>query len=232
MNDVKNNLKRVHERIADAAKRCGRIPREIKLLAVSKTRSTNMIVEAITAGQYAFGENYAQEGIKKIAQLAKYREIEWHFIGPVQSNKSRLVAENFSWCHTVDCLRIAKRLNEQRPKYLPLLNVLIQVNISNESSKSGVIINTNALEELVKEILILPGLCLRGLMAIPALKQDKEYQIAIFRRMTNIFNALQKRYSKIDTLSLGMSNDMEAAIFAGSTLVRIGTDIFGLRDYR
>lgn len=226
---IQHNLQEVRRRIADAAKQCGRDPQEITLLAVSKTKPASAVEEALQAGQTAFGENYVQEGVNKIEALADYSETEWHFIGPLQANKSRLVAENFAWCHTIDRLRIATRLNEQRPVHLPALNVLIQINISDENSKSG--IPLSALPELAKSVAAQPHLTLRGLMAIPA--PEKEYidQLRVCRKMSDAFATLKAHYPTVDTLSLGMSDDMDAAIAAGSTMVRIGTAIFGARDY-
>ena len=156
-------------------------------------------------------------------------DLQWHFIGPLQSNKSRLVAEHFDWCHTIDRLRIATRLNDQRPAEMPALNVLIQVNISDENSKSGIALSE--LEALAAEVTELPRLTLRGLMAIPAPESSYERQFAVAQQMAVAFEALKARYNTVDTLSLGMSDDMEAAIAAGSTMVRIGTAIFGARDY-
>ena len=168
------------------------------------------------------------EKIRHFADLG-VSGLEWHFIGPLQSNKSRLVAEHFDWCHTVDRLRIATRLSDQRPKEMPPLNVLIQINISDEHSKSG--IPLAALDELAGQIAELPGLALRGLMAIPAPESSYERQFAVAQQMAVAFSALKHRYPHVDTLSLGMSDDMDAAIAAGSTMVRIGTAIFGARDY-
>lgn len=156
-------------------------------------------------------------------------DLQWHFIGPLQSNKSRLVAEHFDWCHTIDRLRIATRLNDQRPAEMPALNVLIQVNISDENSKSGIALSE--LDALAAEVAELPRLTLRGLMAIPAPESSYERQFAVAQQMAVAFEALKARYNTVDTLSLGMSDDMEAAIAAGSTMVRIGTAIFGARDY-
>ena len=156
-------------------------------------------------------------------------DLQWHFIGPLQSNKSRLVAEHFDWCHTIDRLRIATRLNEQRPAEMPALNVLIQINISDENSKSGIALSE--LDALAADVAALPRLTLRGLMAIPAPESSYERQFAVAQQMAVAFEALKARYNTVDTLSLGMSDDMEAAIAAGSTMVRIGTAIFGARDY-
>ncbi|CNB93129.1 YggS family pyridoxal phosphate enzyme [Yersinia ruckeri] len=229
MSTIQQNLQDVRDRIATIAKNCERSPEEITLLAVSKTKPVAAIEEAIAAGQRAFGENYVQEGVDKIHYFAGNTELEWHFIGPLQSNKSRLVAENFAWCHTVDRLKIATRLSEQRPAEMPALNILIQVNISDEQSKSG--IKLAELAELAANIHDLPHLRLRGLMAIPAPESHFDRQLAVFQQMNQAFLALKKHYPQMDTLSMGMTDDMAAAIGAGSTLVRIGTAIFGARDY-
>lgn len=231
MNDIAHNLAQVRQRISAAAERCGRTPEEVTLLAVSKTKPASDIAQAFAVGQRAFGENYVQEGTEKIIVFREegYQDLEWHFIGPLQSNKSRLVAEHFDWCHTVDRLRIATRLSEQRPATLPPLNVLIQVNISDEQSKSG--IPLAEVTTLAEQVHALPGLKLRGLMAIPAPESDYDKQFAVCQQMAVAFKALQCRYPDVDTLSLGMTDDMEAAIAAGSTMVRIGTAIFGARDY-
>ncbi len=201
------------------------------LLAVSKTKPASAIEEAMTAGQRAFGENYVQEGVDKIRYFQEkgVNDLQWHFIGPLQSNKSRLVAEHFDWCHTIDRLRIAARLSEQRPAELPPLNVLIQINISDENSKSG--IPLAELDALAAEVAALPRITLRGLMAIPAPESDYVRQFEVAQQMAVAFAGLKTRYTSIDTLSLGMSDDMDAAIAAGSTMVRIGTAIFGARDY-
>ncbi|MBU5376762.1 MAG: YggS family pyridoxal phosphate-dependent enzyme [Pantoea sp.] len=229
MTSIQHNLQQLRQRIRAAATQCGRDPEEVTLLAVSKTKPASAIEEAIEAGQLAFGENYVQEGVEKIEALAAHPEVEWHFIGPLQSNKSRLVAEHFAWCHTVDRLKIAQRLNDQRPDSLPPLKVLIQVNISDENSKSGIMLED--LTELAQQVAALPRLQLRGLMAIPAPESDYARQLAVCQRMADAFRELKQRYPDVDTLSLGMSDDMEAAIAAGSTMVRIGTAIFGARDY-
>ena len=231
MNDIAHNLAQVRDKISAAATRCGRASEEITLLAVSKTKPASAIADAIEAGQHAFGENYVQEGVNKIRffQEQGKTDLQWHFIGPLQSNKSRLVAEHFDWCHTIDRLRIASRLNDQRPEALPPLNVLIQVNISDENSKSGIALEE--LDALAADVAALPRLTLRGLMAIPAPESSYERQFAVAQQMAVAFEALKARYETVDTLSLGMSDDMEAAIAAGSTMVRIGTAIFGSRDY-
>lgn len=231
MNDIAHNLAQVRDKISAAALRCGRASEDVALLAVSKTKPASAVAEAIDAGQRAFGENYVQEGVDKIRHFQEQgvTELQWHFIGPLQSNKSRLVAEHFDWCHTVDRLRIASRLSDQRPAGMPPLNILIQINISDEESKSG--IPLAELDALAAQVAELPGVCLRGLMAIPAPVSNYERQFAVAQQMAVAFDALKLRYPTVDTLSLGMSDDMEAAIAAGSTLVRIGTAIFGARDY-
>ncbi|MGU3415059.1 YggS family pyridoxal phosphate-dependent enzyme [Enterobacteriaceae bacterium C34A] len=231
MNDIAHNLAQVRDKISAAVALCGRAPEEVTLLAVSKTKPASAIEEAVAAGQRAFGENYVQEGVDKIRyfQEAGHNDLQWHFIGPLQSNKSRLVAEHFDWCHTVDRLKIASRLSEQRPAHLQPLNVLIQVNISDESSKSGIALEE--VEALAQAVAALPGLCLRGLMAIPAPESEYVRQFAVAQQMAVAFARLKTHYPTVDTLSLGMSDDMEAAIAAGSTMVRIGTAIFGARNY-
>lgn len=227
MTSIASNLHLVEQRIAEAAHRCGRDPKEITLLAVSKTKPGSDVTAAYAAGQRFFGENYVQEGVAKQHELADLVDIAWHFIGPLQSNKSRLVAENFAWCHTIDRLKLAQRLSEQRPENLPPLNVLIQVNISDESSKSG--IAPDALPILAEQISQLPRIQLRGLMAIPAPESDKDKQLQVCQQMAKLYQALAADYPDVDTLSLGMSDDLESAITAGSTMVRIGSAIFGTR---
>lgn len=231
MNDIAHNLAQVRDKISAAATGCGRASEEVSLLAVSKTKPASAIAEAIDAGQRMFGENYVQEGVEKIRHFLEKgtADLQWHFIGPLQSNKSRLVAEHFDWCHTVDRLRIATRLSEQRPAEMPPLNVLIQINISDENSKSGIALEE--LDQLADQVAALPGLTLRGLMAIPAPESDYDRQFAVARQMAVAFEALKTRFPTVDTLSLGMTDDMAAAIAAGSTMVRIGTAIFGARDY-
>jgi len=231
MNDIAHNLAQVRDKISAAATGCGRASEEVTLLAVSKTKPASAIAEAIDAGQRMFGENYVQEGVEKIRYFREKdtADLQWHFIGPLQSNKSRLVAEHFDWCHTVDRLRIASRLSEQRPAEMPPLNVLIQINISDENSKSGIALEE--LDQLADQVAALPGLRLRGLMAIPAPESDYDRQFAVARQMAVAFEALKTRFPTVDTLSLGMTDDMAAAIAAGSTMVRIGTAIFGARDY-
>ena len=232
MNTVQDNLLNIKNEIAKIAKKCERDPNTIKLIAVSKTKPVEQVIEAINAGQLAFGENYVQEGVEKIQYFEKNmpnNDLIWHFIGPLQSNKSKLVAEHFDWMHTIDRLKIAQRLNDQRPKDMAKLNVLIQVNISQEASKSGV--KPEEVADLVKQIVILPNLNLRGLMAIPEIENDYDKQLNVFTKMQQLLQSLQKDYPFMDTLSMGMSGDMQAAIVAGSTMVRIGTAIFGARQY-
>jgi PLP dependent protein len=199
---------------------------EVKLLAVSKSQSVEKLREAYVAGQRLFGENYVQEAIAKQEQL-KDCAIEWHFIGPIQSNKTALIAQHFAWVHSVDRLKIAVRLNEARPSSLPPLNVCIQINSSDEASKSGVDIALQAM--LAKEIDKLPNLKLRGIMAIPAPTKDLAKQRAQFKIVADAFKALQQQGFNLDTLSIGMSDDYVAAIQEGATIVRIGSALFGLR---
>lgn len=226
---IQKNLSDVTERIRLAATECHRSPQDITLLAVSKTKPCEAIMEAIEAGQRQFGENYVQEGVEKIQYFSERNDLVWHFIGPLQSNKSRLVAEHFDWFHTLDRAKIAQRLNEQRPQDKAPLNVLIQINISDENSKSG--ITLEEVNELAAQVAQLPNLVLRGLMTIPAPETDYERQCAAFRQMEHAFEQLKASYSTVDTLSMGMTDDMRAAIHCGSTLVRIGTAIFGARQY-
>jgi pyridoxal phosphate enzyme (YggS family) len=229
MHNIEKNLDQVNRRIAAAAADAGRPVESIKLLAVSKTKPVEDILAAYRHGQRLFGENYLQEAEHKIQQLAEL-DIEWHFIGPLQSNKTRRAAELFDWIHTIDRWKIAHRLSEQRPVGLPPLNVLLQVNIENEASKSG--IKPEQLPELAEQVAELPGLRLRGLMAIPAIHQDYTQQCKPFAAMQKLIAELQQRHPHCDTLSMGMTADMAAAIAHGATLVRIGTAIFGAREPR
>lgn len=229
---IKDNLASIHQQIQTACQKVGRPQSAVKLLAVSKTKPVEDIQMAIDAGQRAFGENYVQEGIEKIQYFAdKHPELEWHFIGPLQSNKTRLVAEHFDWMQTIDRAKIAERLNDQRPRHKAPLNVLIQINISDESSKSG--IPPQEMLMLAKHIENLPHLCLRGLMAIPAPTDNLVEQEKAFNAMKSLFEELKAAFphQPIDTLSMGMTDDMETAITCGTTMVRIGTAIFGKRDY-
>lgn len=229
---IKDNLTSIHQQIQTACQKVGRPQSAVKLLAVSKTKPVEDIQMAIDAEQRAFGENYVQEGVEKIQYFAdKHPELEWHFIGPLQSNKTRLVAEYFDWMQTMDRAKIADRLNEQRSHYKKPLNVLIQINISDESSKSG--IQPAEMLALAKHIENLPHLRLRGLMAIPAPTDDIAEQEKALSAMQVLFEELKAACpdQQIDTLSMGMSDDMCTAIACGSTMVRIGTAIFGQRNY-
>ncbi|MGP8308431.1 YggS family pyridoxal phosphate-dependent enzyme [Vibrio sp. YIC-376] len=232
MSSIQQNIEHITSQIRNDEQKCGRSPESVQLLAVSKTKPVEAILEAYQAGQTAFGENYVQEGVNKVQHFAQHypeNRIEWHFIGPIQSNKSRLVAEHFDWVHTIDRAKIAQRLNDQRPSELKPLQVLIQVNTSGEDSKSGV---TDAeVFELAELISRLPNLTLRGLMSIPANVSDYDSQLHEFQKLAKLKQDLEQQYPEIDTLSMGMSGDMTAAIVAGSTMVRIGTAIFGARDY-
>ncbi|VFP86534.1 YggS family pyridoxal phosphate-dependent enzyme [Candidatus Erwinia haradaeae] len=223
---IKNNIKNIRQRILLATERCQRDPKEVIVLAVSKTKTTSDIKQAIAVGQDCFGENYIQEGVEKI-QFLDNSDLTWHFIGSVQSNKSRLVAKYFDWCQSVDSIHCANRLNYQRTSFQKPLNILIQININNEQTKSGV--SLEELSVLAEYVSQLPYLKLRGLMAIPALKETYHRQLTIYQKMSEAFQELRNTYASVDTLSLGMSYDMEAAIIAGSTMIRIGTAIFGSR---
>ncbi|WP_275723615.1 YggS family pyridoxal phosphate-dependent enzyme [Vibrio furnissii] len=232
MSSIQQNLEHITSQIENAQQKCGRSRSSVQLLAVSKTKPVEAILEAAEAGQRAFGENYVQEGCDKVQFFAEHHpelNLEWHFIGPLQSNKTRLIAEHFDWMHTIDRAKIAQRLSEQRPGHLPPLQVLIQVNTSGEASKSGV--SENDLFTLAELISGLPNLTLRGLMSIPENVPDYASQLAAFRQLAALKDQLAEKYDGIDTLSMGMSGDMAAAIEAGSTIVRIGTAIFGQRDY-
>ncbi len=229
MTSIAANLQAVRERIVAACLAAGRPTDSVTLLAVSKTWPEGALREAATAGQVAFGENYVQEALDKISALQDLA-LEWHFIGPLQSNKSRPVAENFSWVHSVDRLKLAERLAAQRPPNLPPLNVCLQVNVSGEASKSG----CAPLEApaLAAAIVRLPGLRLRGLMAIPEPTDDTALQRRRFAGLRETLASISAQTgSRLDTLSMGMSDDLEAAIMEGATMVRIGTAIFGKRDY-
>ncbi len=223
---VRENLETVRARMVCACQTAGRDPASVRLLAVSKTFEAAAVAQAHAAGQTAFGENYVQEGVDKIAALA-HLSLEWHYIGPIQSNKTRPIAEHFAWAHTVDRLKIAERLSAQRPAYLPDLQVCLQVNVSGESSKSG--LESAALLLLAQQVAQLPRLRLRGLMAIPAPATLLEAQRAPFRELRLLLQQLNAAGLGCDTLSMGMSADLEAAILEGATIVRIGSAIFGTR---
>ena len=224
---ISQNLAQIQQQIESLSAQFQR--ENVRLLAVSKTKPVSAIEEAIQAGQKAFGENYVQEGVEKIAYFNQQADLEWHFIGPLQSNKTKLVAAHFDWIQTVDRLKIAQRLSEQRPAGKAPLNVLIQINISDEASKSG--IAPEDMLPLAREIALLPNLKLRGLMAIPKPEHEPAQQKIALSKMQQLFNRLQTEFEGIDTLSMGMSDDMAAAIECGSTMVRIGTAVFGTRDY-
>lgn len=237
MSQITANLMLVKQRLELAALAAKREPEDIQLLAVSKTFPTIAVEEAMHAGQTAFGENYVQEGVEKIQQLTKLRPwLEWHFIGPLQSNKTRDVAEHFDWVHSIDRLKIAERLSSQRGEFsdLPPLQVCVQINVSEEDSKSG--IPLQEVESLCDAIAGLPNLILRGIMAIPAPSDDVSQQRRAFAAVRECFTGIKVKHSNdrgydfFDTLSMGMSDDMEAAIAEGSTMVRIGSAIFGKRD--
>lgn len=230
--NIQQNVLRIQHRIEAACQQAGRASNTVRLLAVSKTKSVVEISTAFEAGQNAFGENYVQEGVDKIQYFqAQGLQLEWHFIGPLQSNKTRLVAEHFDWMQTLERVKIADRLNEQRPADKAPLNVLIQINISDEETKSG--ISPHEMLNLAKHIENLPHLRLRGLMAIPAPTENIAEQESAFKKMAALFEQLKQAFptQPIDTLSMGMTDDMSSAIKCGSTMVRIGTAIFGARDY-
>jgi len=224
---IPNNIATVLDRVRLAAQKSQRSPEDICIVAASKTRCATAIKIAYQSGIRNFGENYLQEALEKITTLADL-DIVWHFIGPIQSNKTRAIAEHFDWVHSVGRLKIARRLSEARPEHLSPLKVCLQVNISAEASKSGV--TPQELPKLVDEIKDLPGIELRGLMAIPAATSDEELQRQTFRTMCELMEQQQVKVPGMDTLSMGMSADLEAAITQGSNLIRVGTDIFGTRS--
>ena len=229
MTTIANNLQQVNDRIFQACQAAGRARETVSLLAVSKTFGAAAVAEAAAAGQRAFGENYIQEGVDKILALREMvpYALQWHCIGPIQSNKTRLVAEHFDWVHTVDRLKIAERLSAQRPEGLAPLNVCIQVNIDGGPTKSGVA-PAEALA-LARAVAALPRLALRGLMTIPESAPDFEAARAIHASAKALFDQLNAEGLGLDTLSMGMSADLEAAVDAGATMVRVGTAIFGAR---
>ena len=226
MTTIADNLLRIHSRIANACHRSAREPGSVTLLAVSKTFGADAVRQAYAAGQTAFGENYIQEAVEKITALAGL-PLQWHCIGPIQSNKTRLVAEHFDWVHTVDRLKIAQRLSEQRPAHLAPLQVCIQVNVDGGPTKSGVM-PSDALA-LALAVATLPRLRLRGLMCIPEPAPDFVAACAVFSWAKALFDQTNTSGIALDTLSMGMSDDLEAAIASGSTLVRVGSAIFGSR---
>ena len=238
MSTISEKIQHVRQQIDEACRISGRPVGTVALLAVSKTYGVEAIAEAIAAGQRAFGENYIQEGVEKICYFAEQpaeqrQNLEWHCIGPVQSNKTRLVAAHFDWVHTVDRLKIAQRLSEQRPEALPPLQVCIQVNVDGGSTKSGVA--PEEVEALVRAAADLPRLVLRGVMSIPDLAPDEQAQYAVHQRVKAVFDHIAylglPQLTQWDTVSLGMTADLQTAVQAGSTMVRVGSGIFGQRHY-
>lgn len=228
MTSIANNLEVVRDIISQACTQAKRETDNVQLLAVSKTRDAAELQQLYCAGQTHFGENYLQEGLDKIDALSEL-PLTWHFIGPIQSNKTRPIAENFSWVHSVDRLKIAQRLSNQRPIHLPPLNICIQVNISREENKAGCL--PEELPELITQISSLAHLKLRGLMAIPKATQDAAEQRLAFSAMQELLLEGQKQSPALDTLSMGMSADIVPAIHCGATIIRVGTALFGPRDY-
>lgn len=236
MTTIASKLQSVYAQISDACQKCGRQPTEVALLAVSKTFPAEAVREAALAGQRAFGENYIQEAVDKMAAvraMADVPALQWHCIGPIQSNKTRLVAEHFDWAHTVDRDKIAQRLNDQRPDGLAPLQVCIQVNVDGGTSKSGC--SPDEAVVLARVIAQMPRLSLRGVMSIPDPQADDAAMLAVHRQVVAVFARIRDSVpglAQCDTISLGMTADMHTAIAAGSTLVRVGSGIFGARDYR
>lgn len=235
MSRIAQNLQAVLANIVASEHEAGRAAGSVQLLAVSKTFGPEAVLEAVQAGQLSFGENYLQEGLDKIRALAGAtptpdQALEWHFIGPIQSNKTRPIAENFDWVHTVEREKIAQRLSDQRPDGLAPLNICLQVNISGEASKSGAA--PEEVAALAHAVAGLPKLRLRGLMAIPEPEEDFNQQRAAFARVRSLYDALRAQGLALDTLSMGMSGDMRAAILEGATIVRVGSAIFGARRYQ
>jgi len=224
---VTENLPKIRDLLAKAANDAGRDANSVRLLAVSKKQPVSSVIEAAAAGQRDFGENQVQEGLEKIKTVAN-DELVWHFIGHLQSNKTRAVAEHFDWVHSVDRLKTAERLSRQRPSNLDDLNICLQVNVDDEESKSGMPVDN--VRNLARRIADLPRLKLRGLMCLPAIRHDFESQRQPFARLSRLADQLRADGIPIDTLSMGMSDDYRAAIFEGSTMVRIGTAVFGPRN--
>ncbi len=230
MTTIASRLSALRDRLSAACKAADRDPATVRLLAVSKTFGDDSVAQAIAAGQLAFGENYIAEGVEKIVALRRYPLLEWHCIGPVQSNKTRLVAEHFDWVQSVDRLKIAQRLNEQRPPHLPPLQLCLQVNVDGGANKSGV--TPNELMALIQEVIKLPRLRLRGLMTIPEPAIDFATACAVHSEARALFDKVNSAgllMEPMDTLSMGMTADLEAAIASGSTMVRVGTAVFGGR---
>jgi hypothetical protein len=226
MDDIAGRLQAVRARLRAAEARFGRAPGSVALVAVSKTRPPADVRAAFAAGQRAFGENYVSEALEKMGALADLA-VEWHFIGPVQSNKTRPIAERFAWVHSVDREKIARRLSDQRPAGLPPLDICLEVNVSGEATKAGVL--PSEVASLARQVADLPRLRLRGLMTVPAPEDAFDLQRAGFRRLRELWNELRASGLALDTLSMGMTADLEAAVAEGSTLVRVGTAIFGPR---
>ena len=226
MPSLAENIASVKDRVQQAAKDANSTAKLPRIIAVSKTRSAEDVRMAADQGITDFGENYLQEALEKIEKTADLA-INWHFIGAIQSNKTASIAQNFNWVQSIDRFKIAQRLNEQRPDYLPSLNTCIQINLDNEETKAG--IPPEQAFALAQKLLELPRLCLRGIMCIPQTKSTYQEQLKTGRKAYDLFNDLRQLSEDIDTLSLGMSADLEAAVAAGSTMVRIGTDIFGPR---
>lgn len=220
-------LEQTVERIEAARRRADRTADSVALLAVSKRKPAEAIRELHELGQTAFGENYVDEGVGKIAELDDL-DLQWHYIGPIQSNKTRLIAAHFDWVHSIDRAKIVRRLNDQRPDDLPPLNVLIQVDLDDEDQKAGCA--PGEIADLAEDIAGCEHLKLRGLMAIPAPREDYDEQRAVFAKLRGLFDDLKARHPGVDTISAGMTGDLEAAIAEGATLVRIGTALFGPRD--
>lgn len=229
MHKINEKLTRVTARLRIAAQNANRNPKDIALIAASKTQSAATIQSAYNAGQRRFGENYLQEALEKQSSLSALSNIEWHFLGPIQSNKTRAIAEHFSWVHCIERFKIAKRLSKQRPEILPPLQVCIQVNIDDEINKAG--IPLSELKTLAIQVDALPNIQLRGLMAIPRKNHTPEEQKRSFDKLAHALTMLHSCMLKgpVDTLSMGMSGDLEVAIAAGATMIRVGTDIFGAR---
>ncbi|NQZ09333.1 MAG: YggS family pyridoxal phosphate-dependent enzyme [Algicola sp.] len=228
MINIAQRLQSAYADIKEIARKHHRDENSVDLLAVSKTKPLELIVDAYQQGHRKFGENYAVEAAEKVEQLKDYKDIEWHFIGPIQSNKTRLLCDSFDWVHSIDRQKIAQRLNDQRSDQLSPMNVLIQVNVDNEEAKAGVSLDEVA--ALANAIAQMPKLKLRGIMAIPQKTQDPEQQNLAFSRLHDCFSQLKTQYTDIDTLSMGMTADLDAAIAQGSTMVRLGTAIFGARE--
>ena len=227
-NTIANHLENTLNQISVAAKLAQRDPASIQLLAVSKTKPVSDLVLAYQAGQRHFGENYVQEGVEKTEALAHLNDIIWHFIGPIQSNKSKFIAQHFTWCHSIDRSKIAQRLNNQRLPSQDPLQICIQINIDDEASKAG--IAPEDLMSIAAEIEQMEHLTLRGIMAIPKASDDYTTQLSSFSRLAALYEQLKTHYPQVDTLSMGMSGDLNAAIASGSTMVRVGTGIFGKRQ--